>query len=84
MASNTQTKTPRLMTAREISTAVGSDVNRVKYILKDRLLVKPTQRFGPVYAYSPDVVPLVRDELKRIEARRRPVRITDTEVAKVG
>ncbi len=78
MASNTRTTTlsdSDLLTTADIARAIGTDLGRVQYIIGHRLLAKPLRRFGTTNVYSPEIIPKVRAELKRIAARTRPVKV---------
>ena len=60
-----------LMTAGQISLALGESMHRVRYVLGSRPSIQPVRRVGLIRVYDASVVELVRLELAGIDKRGR-------------
>ena len=60
-----------LVTVSDIATQLEQPVKRVRYVLETRPDIRPLRRVGIARVFGRDVVDRVRQELERIDARRK-------------
>jgi len=62
---------PKLRTPGVLAELLGVPLHRVQHVLRTRSQIRPTARAGRLRLYDLEALELVRNELKRIDARTK-------------
>lgn len=62
-------ETPQALTVGVLARECGCEAHQIEYLIRSRQ-IEPIQRAGNLRVFAPEVVDMLKDELRKIEKRR--------------